>query len=400
MKKLIIPSLLFTSICLSTSAQTIHTIIFTDTQDENIGVSAKASHDNYTLDLLSTIETSVGTSYNSATPIDKRGYDCNRANLLQTIDDLSCGENDIVIFIYLGHGARGLRDPSNFPQMCFAVPRGSYYRDEEDFYPLENVRDLIMRKNPRFCLVIGDCCNSYSPTLSTKPSITTVEALSPDVIRRQGENMIKKLFLSQKGSVILTASIKGEYGWCHIRGPKLGTFLELNINDVFQDIKDGKATFSSWDELLSTIKNNTYQYSRSVNLIANGRRYTQTPYYEIKLCDAPYIDKKPPIPPIAKDLRQALIQVADSRSFSDAERIEKSRELQSKYFDGNNAMVEVVGKDRTTIIQATDIHKYLLRVATEQDLANITILEQQKDVNNKVIYLKVHEIYTEPEILL
>jgi len=92
--------------------------------------------------------------------------------------------------------------------------------------------------------------------------------------------------------------------------------------------------------------------------------------------------------------------VADSRSFSDAERIEKSRELQSKYFDGNNAMVEVVGKDRTTIIQATDIHKYLLRVATEQDLANITILEQQKDVNNKVIYLKVHEIYTEPEILL
>ena len=59
-------------------------------------------------------------------------------------------------------------------------------------------------------------------------------------------------------------------------------------------------------------------------------------------------------------------------------------------------MVEVVGKDRTTIIQATDIHKYLLRVATERDLANITILEQRKDDNNKVIYLKVHELYVEP----
>lgn len=382
--------------CLHSSAQTIHTIIFTDTQDESIGIAAKASHDNYTLDLLSTIETAIGTEYNSSTPIDMRGYDCNKENLLHVINDLSCGENDIVIFIYLGHGARGLKDPSNFPQMCFAVPRGLYYRDEEDFYPLENVRDLIMRKNPRFCLVIGDCCNSYSPTLSTKPSISTVEALSPDVIRRQGENEIKKLFLSKKGSVILTASIKGEYGWCHTKGSKLGMLLEFNINEVFQDIKDGKVTFSGWDEVLSTIKNNTYQYSRSVNLFADGKRYTQTPYYEISLKDVPIIKEKKPIIE-AKDLQQALLQVIDGRTFSDSERIAKSRDLQSKYFDGENALVEVVGKDKSTIIQSTDIHKYLLRAATEEDLANITILEQRKDVNNKVIYLKIHEIYLESE---
>ena len=386
---------LFLCISLSAHAQTIHTILFTDTQDEQIGVAAKASHDYYSLDLLSTIETSIGTSYNSSTPIDKSGYDCNRTTLLQTLDNLSCDENDIVVFIYLGHGARGFGDKSNFPQMCFAVPRGSYYRDEDDYYPLENVRDIIMRKNPRFCLVIGDCCNSYSPTLSTKPSISDVEAMSPDIIRRHGEEVIKKLFLSKKGSVIITASIKGEYGWCMNNGSRKGMLLERNINDVFQKIKEGKVSYSNWEELLSTIKNNTYRFSQTVNLIADGRRYTQTPYYEIKLTDAPEIDiRKPKIE--AKDLQQALTQVADSRSFSDAERISKSKALQSKYFDGDNAMVEVVGKDRATIIQATDIHKYLLRVATESDLANITILEQHKDDKNKVIYLKVHELYVEP----
>lgn len=382
-------------ICLSAPGQTIHTIIFTDTQDESIGVAAKASHDNYTLDLLSTIETSIGTSYNFSSPIDKRGYDCNKSNLLQTLSNLSCGEKDIVVFIYLGHGARGMHDTSNFPQMCFAVPRGAYYRNGEDFYPLENVRDLIMKKNPRFCLVIGDCCNSYSPTLSSKPSITAVEAMSLDVIHRQGENVIKKLFLSQRGSVIITASIKGEYGWCMTGGNRIGMFLEHNLNDVFQDIKDGKVSYSNWEDLLSTVRNNTYRFSQRQNLIADGRKYTQTPYFEIDLTDAPIIEKrKPEID--AKDLQQALAQVADSRSFSDSERIAKSRALQSKYFDGNNAMVEVVGKDRKTVIQSTDIHKFLLRAATESDLANITILEQRKDVNNKVIYMKVHEIYVEP----
>ncbi|MCQ2329944.1 MAG: caspase family protein [Paludibacteraceae bacterium] len=384
-------------VCVSTSAQTLHSIIFTDTQDESIGIAAKASHDYYSLDLLSTIETSIGTSYNSSTPIDKSGYECNRANLLQTLNDLSCSENDIVVFIYIGHGARGLKDLSNFPQMCFAVPLGARYRDEDDFYPLENVRDLIMKKNPRFCLVIGDCCNSYSPTLSTKPSITAAEAMSLDIIHRQGENVIRNLFLTQKGSVILTASIKGQYGWCLNGGPRKGMLLERNLNEVFQDIKDGKASYSNWEELLSSVKNNTYRFSQTINLIGknDGRRYTQTPYYEIKLAKTSTIPG-PKSSIEAKDLQQALKQVADSRSFSDTERLTKSRALQSKYFDGDKAMVEVVGKDKTTIIQSTDIHKYLLRIATERDLANITILEQRKDANKKVIYLKVHEIYVEP----
>ena len=381
-------------LCLPISSQTIHTILFTDTQDERIGNAAKASHDNYSLDFLSTIETSLGTSYNSAPPVDHKGYDCNRENLLKTLKNLSCNENDIVVFIYIGHGARGLKDPSNFPQMCFAIPQGSYYRDPEEFYPLENVRDLIMRKNPRFCLVIGDCCNSYDPTLSTKPSITAAEALSPDIIRQRGENVIKKLFLSQKGSVILTASIKGQYGWCRTSGEHMGMFLEQNLNSVFQDIKDGKSTYENWESLLSTVKSNTYRFSLNANIVKDNIRYTQTPYYEIRLTDAPVIDKpKPKIE--AKSLQQALMQVADSRSFSDTERIARSRTLKSKYFDGDNALVEVVGKDKTTIIEATDIRKYLLRVATESDLANIIVLEQRKDKQGNVIYLKVHEIYTE-----
>ena len=388
MKNLFIFSFLLCVVALN--AQTFHTIIFTDTQDESIGNAAKASHDYYTMNLISTIETALGLSYVSAPQIDLVGYDCNKENLIQVLNNLSCESEDVVVFIYLGHGSRGVNDWSNFPQMCFAVPQGTMYRNEEDFYPLENVRNMIMKKNPRFCLVIGDCCNSYSPSLSTKEKIEPMDVMAKD--ERGGEKIIKNLFLSKKGSVILTASIKGQYGWCTTQGRDLGMFLEKNLNKVIQDVVDGKVNYNSWGDLLSTVKNRTYNYSVERYCVdrESGKRYTQTPYYEVDLKDAPKVDKPKPK---ASTLRQALIEVADWRNLSGAERIAMSRTVKTKYFDTNGALVEVVGKDGKTVILSTSADKYLLRIATEEDLANITILDEKKTDKNKLMYLKVHEIY-------
>lgn len=381
------------------SAQTLHTIICTDTQDKEIGIAARASHDNYSLDFLNTIETSLKSLYNISEPIDLKGYDCNKRDVLQALNNLTCEAYDIVIFIYIGHGARGINDWSDFPQMCFATPAGSVYRNPEEFYPLENVRDIIMTKGPRLCLVIGDCCNSDCPALSTKSRYDGVTASATDVRRQEREDIIRQLFLTKKGSIILTASVKGQYGWCSNEDPVKGMFLEKNLNDVFYDIIEGKASYTSWNDLLSRVRTNTYNYSKNFNLTTsvNGRivNWTQTPFYSVDITDVPTVDiRKKIIEPTY--LQQALEQVADSRTFSDTERIAKSRRVKSDYFDGNNAIVEVVGKDRVTVLQTMKIDRYLLRISTENDLATITVIDTKTDNNGKINYLKVHEIYIEP----
>ena len=165
---------------------------------------------------------------------------------------------------------------------------------------------------------------------------------------------------------------------------------EKNLNEVFQEIVDGKTYYSSWENLLSTVRTRTYNYSKTRDCIYHGERYTQTPYYEIALKDAPKVDNHKPK---ATTLKQALIEVADWRNTSGAERIAKSRTVRSKYFSGQGAKVEVVGKDGKTVILSTNIDKYLLRIATEEDLANISIIEEKKSEDNKLTYLKVHEIY-------
>lgn len=284
---LMLSAFVFTNIV---SAQKLHTIIFADTQDEKIGIAAQVSLNRYFNSFLGIVEECLGDSY-KRTRVVCSGYECNKDNLLKTINNLSCGEEDIVVFIYVGHGARGVDDWSDFPQMCFALPKGARYRNEEDFYPLENVRNLIKKKNPRFCLVIGDCCNSYSPSLSTKGEVGAASAsIERGRISSRGKEIIKRLFLSKRGDIMLTASEKGAYGWCTTKSDNpsyLGMFMERHIYELFLEILYGTAEFSNWNDLLETVRDNTYIYSTTANCTTteNGRtvRWTQKPYYKINI---------------------------------------------------------------------------------------------------------------------
>ncbi len=371
----------------------VYSIIFADTQDESIGKAAIVSHDNY-LNFFSRVESAIGSTDGPET-FNFVKYECNNSNLVSTLRSLDCTPHDIVIFVYVGHGTRALKDESDFPQICFALPRGERYRNSNDFYPLEKIKNTIMQKNPRFCLVIGDCCNSYDPYLPPKgvnPDFTMADEVRPTI----GWEAIKKLFMSKYGSVMLTASKKGEYGWCN---STFGMFLEHHFNQVFDDIASGKKEYNSWDELLEDVKNKTYQFSTTRQCIdkETGKRYYQTPYYKVELSDRRNID-----PDFIDDndkkyvtIKSALLKIADDQHSSDGERLANMRRVLDKYFDGNNALVDVVGIDNNTIIMSTTIREYLLRLATEKRLINLTILRQDKDKDDNIFYLKIHEIYRE-----
>ena len=386
--------------CMTTHAEVtprVFSIIFADTNDDKIGIGAQVSHDNY-LSLFTTIATAV-ESTNSPDAISKTGYECNKSNLISVLNNLQITPNDIVIFVYAGHGARGLKDWSNFPQICFAKPEGKKYRNPEEFYPLENVRNIIMQKNPRFCLVIGDCCNSESPSLSTKEKIEPAFMGIQDIPTNDGMKVIRNLIMNKYGSVMLTASIKGEYGWCYnSTNPQYsGMFLEHNFNYILQKVKDNKKSYTNWEELLKDTRSATYNYSKEAIIVKDGITYTQTPYYEISLSDTRNIDKKDsirPNPPISS-LRNDLVKIGDDQNLTGKERINLSKQILEKYFDKDNALVDVVGLDNQTIILSTTIRSYLLKLATEQKLANLTILREEKDAQGNVFYLKIHELYRE-----
>ena len=56
---------------------------------------------------------------------------------------------------------------------------------------------------------------------------------------------LPSLLEAQALNIIITASIKGEYGWCISNGDRKGLLLERNLNDVFQKFSSDLVNYQS-----------------------------------------------------------------------------------------------------------------------------------------------------------
>lgn len=392
MKKYIfLAFLLGTSLC--TSAQKLHALIYADTNDETIGVAARLSKNNY---LKTCGEIATALTWTDFSYITRVGYECNKENLLQDIQNLDCTEKDIVIFVYCGHGSRSPIDKSDFPQMCMADQPGEP-NDGSGYVSLEYVRNLIMKKNPRFCLVIGDCCNSVDPNLDPKD-------INPDgdpnekTIVVEGDKCVRNLFFKKNGSVILTASRKNEYGWSN---NGFGMYMQREFSNEMSRILNQHVTYSTWEGFLEKVKQNVERWNIRDKY---GKFWKQHPFYRVDLREptikpdtiVPPAPPVPPVPPtpIQTGIREELLQIADDRKFTEAQRIAKRNEVLKEYFS-EASMIDVAGKDGKTITLTMTAEDYLRRISLEEGLTNIVILERKDDRNGKIMYLELHEIYRE-----
>ena len=382
--------------CQIVSAQRLFKYIYADTNDKTIGKGARVSELNYG-SMLGEIEAAL-TWVSSPAIIVRDSFNCNKEMLLKDLDALDCTREDVVIFIYVGHGSRSLDDPSDFPQMCFAIPKDRDYHIAEDYFLLENVRNLIMQKCPRMCLVIGDCCNSYDPNLPPKEPSETMGG--KDMINGSGAKCCRNLFLSKYGSVMLTASIKGQYGWCDSRN---GMVLQNNVSNEFRKVFKELKCYDNWESLLTTIRDNT---KATPIMDKQGKWWTQTPLYRVELSDnlsdkckeiVPKPDPNPnpkPKPIPQPTLKADLLKVADNKSYTPEQRRAMRTEVMNTYFDSKDALIDIVGNNGT-IVMSTTVERYLLRISTEENMVNLVIFNDEKAKSGKTMYLKLHEIYFE-----
>ncbi|MBR1516179.1 MAG: caspase family protein [Paludibacteraceae bacterium] len=371
------------------SAQRLFKYIYADTNDESIGKAARVSELKYG-SMLGEIEAAL-TWVNSPAIVVRDSFDCNKEMLLKDLNALDCSSEDVVIFIYCGHGTRSLEDMSDFPQMCFAKPQTRDYHIADDFYLLENVRNLIMQKCPRMCLVIGDCCNSYDPNLPPIDIFSDGMGSNVKKLDGPGAKCCRDLFLSKYGSVMLTASVKGEYGWCDSRN---GMVLQNNVSNEFRKVIKELKCYDNWESLLSTIRDNTKATSI---MDKQGKRWTQTPIYRIELSDklSDKCSKTEPKPnPTDPTLKADLLKIANNKSYTMDERRLMRTEVLNTYFDSKDALIDIVG-NHGTIVMSTTIEKYLLRISTEKNMVNLVIFNDEKAKSGKTMYLKLHEIYSE-----
>ena len=125
MKKLHSILLITIMICLviPIKGQTLHTIIFANTNDPQIGKSVVYDYNSLSVE-VNTIAAATGMKLKRYFYKDEY---CNNKNLRNVLNQLSTNKDDVILFYYSGHGTRSAQDISEFPQMCL----GSH--DDEDY---------------------------------------------------------------------------------------------------------------------------------------------------------------------------------------------------------------------------------------------------------------------------
>ncbi len=386
MKKLLILFALMLICAISMAQQPnlrLRTIVFGDIKDRSIGTGVEKNLDHFKM-MCDNIAAGLDLDED---PTEYIGNECSKEYLMKWIKSFKCDDNDIVVFCYLGHGARSRQDTSAFPQMCL----GSRY--ESEWVSLEAVKDAIMKKGPRFLLILADCCNNYGDGVSPKYSLMTASG-STDVETLESEN-IKKLFIGFRGYVIASGSKAGEFSWIDTspqNQSKAGVFMDSFIWNLSHYTRTANEE-CTWETLMERVKSQV----AAIDIIdGNGRHWRQHPEYRIERTREPkHKDPDNNIDVVNKDnnLKKALEFIADERNNNYA-RMDYAGIVTLKYF-AQNATVKVVGRDNKTVVLLTSAKQYLDRIATSSRLRKIAILREERNAAGEIVQLVVHETYVE-----
>ena len=217
MKKvfLILTCMLLVSVA---DSQTIHWIIFADTQDPNNGSEVRNSMNAYTTQFIDRMNDAIMTK--GYTPRQKTysGSSFTEAKCKEVIRNLSCGKDDIIVFYYLGHGGRaqmGKEEATSYnkrypwPDLAFNKANTN---EAINGLTLNAIHSSLKQKGARLTVTIGMCCNAHSSQYK-KHGMSTQSRRYKIVSKKFAKKVGQQLFLKSKGDVLVASAQPGQFSY-------------------------------------------------------------------------------------------------------------------------------------------------------------------------------------------
>jgi len=224
----------------------IHLIILANTAISDIGASTAVDMNNMVAE-VSGISEVLGVPVNKVLFTEK---DFTKKNVETFMAGFKPGLNDIVIFMYSGHGYRFSDQTEPYPQLDMRYSEYQEFSDEATMN-LKQVFNEIVKKGARLNIVLGDCCNSdvgFSRSVGSS-FMNSRSSVDPDFEK------LKQLFIKSDGDIIAAGASKGQYSWCTQSG---GFFTLSFIAALREEISKFKTDdVPDWGDVMTGTKTGT-----------------------------------------------------------------------------------------------------------------------------------------------
>lgn len=359
----------------ASAADILHAINFCATNAENIATGVRADHDNF-VNEINIIGDLIGYDVKM---YDYPGDDCSKENLQCVLSQLQSNPEDIIVFYYSGHGGRNPNDKSKFPQMCLKY---SGYQ-QNNFVPVHYVQDKLGNKPGRLKLILTDCCNVANNLISAKGTIAGIKSATE--VGGNESKYYKELFLTNKGMITMTGSEVDKPSY----GPDDGGCFSNAFWDVLFSVGRGQVV-PDWENVTSMTRQLTMRNTDNDQvpifdlqyLVADGSANTGS---------GSTVAVQPSVNPINATNSHFSNSLQQLLSISNVDRRLDTLPGLLRLCSPN-AIVQVVGRNLSTVVQTSHISSYMEGVCLSRYIKNINIIEERKNSNGEVTYLKVHEI--------
>jgi hypothetical protein len=222
----------------------LHLILIANTNDPRIGMSCKADRIN----LVNQFQQMAKALNIGFKDYIVEGDDFSKPNVLSKINSVYPGSNDIVIFVYRGHGFRWKNQDEEWPRISLKNSMQQLATDNSNSLGLKEIKDMLDKKRARLNIVLGDCCNNEAGITT----VTSNKYWQSQVSENADISKLRSLFISSKGSIISAAARPGEVSFAAMDG---GLYSMSFIQALEQEISYFSRNACKWDNIFSnTIK--------------------------------------------------------------------------------------------------------------------------------------------------
>lgn len=247
MKRVLITIIVSCALAISTNAQTMHSILFTNMEEQGRQADRTAELQQMT-EFCNTIAESLGYAHDLRR---HSGSEFTSVMLEREIASLRVADGDIVLLYYAGHGCNW--DDDDWPHMALLDKQ---YWESTAYSKLKAVSG-----NAKLTLCISSCCNMDSEGRRKERGYGKYSSIDAEKVR--------KLFTGFSGrrAIIASSSIRGQYSYSWSSGSTLGSIYTISLRKTITEAVSGESdTELTWEGIFEATKKQTLAYTEGKQL--------------------------------------------------------------------------------------------------------------------------------------